>query len=489
MSGSLCVENIRKRLPTQLERRLFALIRSANDSTTDITIYESRAHGFLPKQPVKKDKVLDVLAPLWNNRFPPAQFGETVGLSSESALDTIREGVAGSTTVDINQKLSYIQSLFEKEQGSELHLIHDQMHELKGDLLTLDTNMPVTSAIGNINLVMIAESAKIALERWSTVRQQVLDITDSMQKNFRLPPNTHGIAIDDSKIQRKLLSKLMEFLGITKDNITILGDGPSEILSFEDHVVDYMQLHASDYVLLIADEQLDIVNESSQHETISGSHMIKKIRERLSPELEGRMLTLVRSANDSAVDIGAYCERAHGFLPKAPIRRGNVHETLMPLWVQRFPDEAVHANDDQSVTSSVHSDEGELASNPEDIAQKLDDIESMFHRDIHKTNWRAVSGQIQLLKGDMLTLDASASMVPILGMINLLLYSKHDDSEQALRQWHEIQISIRESLNTGKEKTPRKKSRRASLNFGLSSLVSTASSTSQSEGRDNSLVN
>ena len=422
--------------------------------------------------------MLEVLAPLWIDRFPTAQFGETFGLSSKSALETISEGVAGSTTVDITQKISYIQSLFAKEDALELHLIHDQMHELKGDLLTLDTNMPVTAVIGNINLVMIAESAKTALERWNTVLQQVTEITDAMQKNFRLPSNTHGIAIDDSKIQRKLLSKLMEFMGITKDNITILGDGPSEILSFEDHVVEYMKLHASDYVLLIADEQLDIVNESSQHETISGSLMTKKIRERLPPELEGRMLALVRSANDSAVDISAYCERAHGFLPKAPIRRDNVHDTLMPLWVQRFPDGAFYADDDQSVASSAHSDE-DLACNPEDIAQKLDDIESMFQQDIHKTNRRAVNDQIQLLKGDLLTLNASASMMPILGMINLLLYSEHDDPEQAQRQWYEIQRSITESLNAGKTPvtpvTSRKKNRRSSLNFGLTTLTSSLS--------------
>ncbi|EJK72240.1 hypothetical protein THAOC_06241, partial [Thalassiosira oceanica] len=343
MSGSLCVENIRKRLPTQLEQRLFALIRSVNDSATDIATYESRAHGFLPEQIVKRDKVLDLLAPLWLARFPTALFGETCGLSSKSTPEITSNGVAHSTIVDITRRMTCIQSLFEKEDPSELHLIHDQMLELKRDLLTLDANMSVTSrtsVICNIHLMMTAESTKTALERWSTVRQQVQGITDGMQKNFRLPPNTHGIAIDDSKIQRKLLSKLMEFIGITKDNITILGDGPSEILSFEDHVVEYMQQHACRYVLLIADEQLDIVNESSQHESISGSHMIKKIRERLPPELEDRMLTLVRSANDSAVDISAYCECAHGFLSKAPIRRDNVHGTLMPLWVQRFPDGA-----------------------------------------------------------------------------------------------------------------------------------------------------
>jgi len=39
ISGSQCVENIRRRLAPGIERRMFALIRSANDSSSDIAIY------------------------------------------------------------------------------------------------------------------------------------------------------------------------------------------------------------------------------------------------------------------------------------------------------------------------------------------------------------------------------------------------------------------------------------------------------------------
>ena len=39
ISGSQCVENIRRRLSPEIERRMFALIRSANDSSSDIAIY------------------------------------------------------------------------------------------------------------------------------------------------------------------------------------------------------------------------------------------------------------------------------------------------------------------------------------------------------------------------------------------------------------------------------------------------------------------
>lgn len=47
---------------------------------------------------------------------------------------------------------------------------------------------------------------------------------------FRIPKNTHAIAIDDSKIQRKLLGKLFSFAGIPPDRCTIVGDGYDEVM-------------------------------------------------------------------------------------------------------------------------------------------------------------------------------------------------------------------------------------------------------------------
>ena len=69
ISGSLCVESIRDKLGGNT-KRLLTLIRSANDSSDDISQYKKRAHGFLPKTPIKRQKTLDVLAPLWAERFP-----------------------------------------------------------------------------------------------------------------------------------------------------------------------------------------------------------------------------------------------------------------------------------------------------------------------------------------------------------------------------------------------------------------------------------
>jgi len=48
--------------------------------------------------------------------------------------------------------------------------------------------------------------------------------------DFSIPSNTYAIAIDDSKIQRKLLGKIFEHAGIQADRCTIVGDGYEEIM-------------------------------------------------------------------------------------------------------------------------------------------------------------------------------------------------------------------------------------------------------------------
>ena len=110
--------------------------------------------------------------------------------------------------------------------------------------------------------------------------------------------------------------KFFEFAGVASDRIHIFGRSSDEIMGFVDHVVDFMGGHMGDPILLIADENLDIVDEATKHRTISGSHLVEIIRSRLLPEQERCLFSLIRSANDSASDIAIYKSRAHGFLPK-----------------------------------------------------------------------------------------------------------------------------------------------------------------------------
>ena len=73
--------------------------------------------------------------------------------------------------------------------------------------------------------------------------------------DFRIPKSTHAIAIDDSKIQRKLLSKFFSNAGIPPEKCTIVGDGYDEIMGFEDYVVKFLENHVSEnhdgYVFMI----------------------------------------------------------------------------------------------------------------------------------------------------------------------------------------------------------------------------------------------
>lgn len=87
-------------------------------------------------------------------------------------------------------------------------------------------------------------------------------------------------------------------------------------MGFVDNVVNFMEENIGDHILLIADENLDIVDEAAKHTTVSGSHLVEMIRARILPEQERFLFSLIRSANDSASDIAIYNSRAHGFLPK-----------------------------------------------------------------------------------------------------------------------------------------------------------------------------
>ena len=241
----------------------------------------------------------------------------------------------------------------------------------------------------------------------------------------------------------QLMAKFFEFMSVPPEQVTIMGDGADEIKGFEDFVVGFMENHKNDYVFIIVDENLDVVDESSMHESISGSVCVENIRKRLPYELERRVLAVVRSANDSSSDISIYSTRAHGFLPKAPIRREKVNEILAPLWLKRFPlsefgdSVCFGATDEKMLIASE-----ELACTPDDIAQKLIDIESLFEKNIHFTNWRLIHDHLHMLKGDLLTLNSDISMISILGMINLMFLCHSQDPDVITEKWHSLRDRI-----------------------------------------------
>eukprot|EP00614_Pseudopedinella_elastica_P016817 CAMPEP_0172652946 /NCGR_PEP_ID=MMETSP1068-20121228/243575_1 /TAXON_ID=35684 /ORGANISM="Pseudopedinella elastica, Strain CCMP716" /LENGTH=535 /DNA_ID=CAMNT_0013467369 /DNA_START=24 /DNA_END=1631 /DNA_ORIENTATION=- len=180
--------------------------------------------------------------------------------------------------------------------------------------------------------------------------QGLLD--ESILEDWSVPANVWGIAVDDSSMQRLLLTELLEMAGIHPSRMVVTGGTMQECTEFAVRTEALIRAHPEDEFLVIVDENLDVICENGvDRVTISGSMEVAKLLSNLRDpgrgrrrgraadppgSLESRVLTLVRSANDSVDDVALYNERAHGFLPKTPLRRENIIEVLAPLWLARF---------------------------------------------------------------------------------------------------------------------------------------------------------
>lgn len=154
--------------------------------------------------------------------------------------------------------------------------------------------------------------------------------------NFEVPPETFAIVVDDSNIQRKLMSRILGLVGVQEDHKVVIGEKPSDVLELEKVIMDILTSEPSSKILCIVDENLDYGEKGEEVVILSGSRIMKDILTALPPELERRVCALVRSANDSTSELATYLDRTHGFFPKAPMNRDRVREILAPLWAERF---------------------------------------------------------------------------------------------------------------------------------------------------------
>lgn len=267
-------------------------------------------------------------------------------------------------------------------------------------------------------------------------RNDFYDLVD-----FKLPENTWGIAIDDSKIQRKLMMRFLLLAGIDKDKIAIKGKDSNEIQNFPTFVMNIIKSHPNDYFLVIADENLDIVEMSSHHKTVSGSYCIELIRQQLDPGLEKNMFCLIRSANDSSQDIALYTQRAHGFLPKTHIRRDSVIETLAPLWRRRFNHDknSIDTRRTNPQQSEIEQDFDTVGS--EEILQTLEIIDALCGKKDNPNLWPAIWDKLHLLKGDLKSISSNIRVMAVAEAIDHL--RGPDYPEDLVERWQFIRSMIR----------------------------------------------
>ena len=276
------------------------------------------------------------------------------------------------------------------------------------------------------------------------------DVDDETPKErFRIPDNTWGIAIDDSKIQRKLLERFLQYAGVRKDQIIVLGKDTTEIEGFVDFVSDFLDQHPNEHIFIIADENLDVVLDDAHHTTVSGSLCIESIRKRVLPDQERRMLALVRSANDSANDVAIYNSRAHGFLPKAPLQRDKIPAMISPLWEKRYPKSLA-----KSLYESKGSDEdvddgyeSEIIISRSDLRQSVIGIERIvagLEEEDLRRRWGMIWEKLHALKGDMLTYDSGNEVRQVVYQINSL--RGRSLPPNFLKRWAEIKKLVEEAI-------------------------------------------
>lgn len=261
-------------------------------------------------------------------------------------------------------------------------------------------------------------------------------------------------------------------------------------MGFVDNVVNFMEENIGDHILLIADENLDIVDEAAKHTTVSGSHLVEMIRARILPEQERFLFSLIRSANDSASDIAIYNSRAHGFLPKgkekaycftssrqwlnlcqlsihiflsAPIKKGSVLETLAPLWFARYPLSTARVDDESEGTNRLRSDsfsslesslslQEAIASTPVDILLVVNEIDKLFAKPAHDTA-DLVREKLHALKGDLLTMKVGSKVLAVVGAINSFRNSYADDEQGEKWQMLRDQItSLASQYDSGSDR-------------------------------------
>lgn len=169
------MQKLRQQLDYGAERRLLALIRSANDSASDLELYKARAHGFLLKEPMRKGKVLDAIKPYWTKRFLIRGSRSSSSFSQNLADDSF---VYGPSTDDIRGSLVLIDALLftnaDVSLASRWRAIREKLHALKGDLKTMKSKEALQKVEDSIDeLISCSLVPENFIGLWDNIKSQI----------------------------------------------------------------------------------------------------------------------------------------------------------------------------------------------------------------------------------------------------------------------------------------------------------------------------
>ena len=229
--------------------------------------------------------------------------------------------------------------------------------------------------------------------------------------DFEVPRGTWGIAVDDSLIQRRLMTRILAHAGVKESRRIIIGQDPSGALQLGNIVKNILIKDSCCKVLVLVDENLDYSHLDMPNFVLSGSLIMRDVLKNLSSDQESRVFALVRSANDSSEDLALYWERVHGFFPKAPTQRERVLEILAPLWNDRFrtPSEGKLDPSDHFDTSLNGSWNGFVEKN--ELLQSLKHVDDILeNRKLEEIPWNHLWSALHGLKGDLMVVDGYSDL-------------------------------------------------------------------------------
>jgi len=139
VSGSYAVKLARERMPEDLERRLLAFVRSANDSANDQQLYAQRAHGFLRKEHGKATHASILRACACRFGTQCLRRAEAVAEQQSADVEQAEEHVVAMTELD------KVMATLETWQSMSWNEVWRKLHRMKG----IVTSAPVGGAVCN----------------------------------------------------------------------------------------------------------------------------------------------------------------------------------------------------------------------------------------------------------------------------------------------------------------------------------------------------
>jgi hypothetical protein len=237
---------------------------------------------------------------------------------------------------------------------------------------------------------------------------------DSYQLN---PEIVWMLGVDDCEFQRYLLGLFFTHtLAIRPDHVHMVGETSKQLQELSDIIVERMESLPPDALLVaIVDENLaGALPGVGSHGVVSGSHAVHDARRRLAPRTEARLLTLIRSANDSAREREFYLAHAPGTVSKGS--QGRLLRSILDAAVHRFGPGCLASTAEDTPDSGTPDPQLKVAAR--ELQKTVATVDEWA-----ELPWAEVSKDLHRMKGIIMsvqTQDSAPDDAPLLDALSVL---------------------------------------------------------------------